>query len=75
MIKRVYFMSISRTIRGKRDRRSEAVRSLKPGNAGLSSDSIEAKLTKLGHSISKRHWDKLPSDFFANLDHYRHLKK
>ena len=69
-------MSISRTFRAKRDRRSEAVRSQKLGNgAGLPSDSIEAKLTKLGRSISKRHWDKLPGDYFANLDHYRHLKK
>ena len=36
------------------------------------SDSLEAELSAIGELAPPRAWAKLPPDYFANLDHYRH---
>jgi len=33
--------------------------------------SLEAKLSAIGKSVPAREWAKIPTDYFANLDHYR----
>ena len=34
--------------------------------------SLEAELVAIGSAVPAREWDKVPADFFANLDHYLH---
>jgi len=34
--------------------------------------SLEAGLSAIGKAASARGWAKVPSDYFANLDHYLH---
>lgn len=35
--------------------------------------SLEAELSVIGKSVPDCEWAKLPADYFANLDHYRHV--
>jgi hypothetical protein len=32
--------------------------------------SLEAELSDIGKAVPAREWAKVPSDYFANLDHY-----
>jgi hypothetical protein len=34
--------------------------------------SLEAELSAIGKSVPDREWAKVPADYFANLDRYRH---
>ena len=34
--------------------------------------SLEAELAAIGRSVPARAWAKVPTDYFANLDHFRH---
>jgi len=34
--------------------------------------SLEADLSAIGKSVPVKEWAKIPADYFANLDHYRH---
>jgi hypothetical protein len=34
--------------------------------------SLEAELSTIGKSVPTREWARVPADYFANLDHYRH---
>jgi hypothetical protein len=34
--------------------------------------SLEAELSAIGNSAPAREWARVPADYFANLDHYRH---
>ena len=34
--------------------------------------SLEAELSAIGESVPAREWARIPADYFANLDHYRH---
>ena len=40
--------------------------------AGFAPGSLEAELSAIGSSVPARAWAKVPADYFANLDHYRH---
>jgi hypothetical protein len=33
---------------------------------------LEAELSAIGSAVPARAWAKVPPDYFANLDHYRH---
>jgi hypothetical protein len=39
--------------------------------------SLEAELSAIGRSVPTEEWEKIPPDYFANLDYYRYggLKK
>jgi hypothetical protein len=42
------------------------------GAASFAPGSLEAELSAIGTSVPARAWAKVPADYFANLDHYRH---
>jgi len=33
---------------------------------------LESELSAIGRSVPAGEWDKVPADYFANLDHYLH---
>jgi hypothetical protein len=40
--------------------------------AEFAAGSLEAELSRIGKAVSAREWAKVPTDYFANLDHYLH---
>jgi len=34
--------------------------------------SLESKLAAIGKAVPAREWERIPIDYFANLDHYLH---
>ena len=50
---------------GKNGSRSRVAAEFAPG-------SLESELLAIGKSVPAREWAKVPPDYFANLDHYRH---
>ena len=40
--------------------------------AQFAAGSLEAELSAIGKAVPTRDWAKIPSDYFANLDHYLH---
>jgi hypothetical protein len=58
-------------------RRTELVARGKNGSnprvaAEFAAGSLEAELSALGKAVPAREWAKVPTDYFANLDHYLH---
>ena len=43
-----------------------------PASPDFAAGSLEEQLSAIGKSATAKAWSKLPPDFFANLDHYRH---
>jgi hypothetical protein len=44
-----------------------------PRAAGeFAAGSLEAELSSIGKAVPAREWAKVPTDYFANLDHYLH---
>ena len=50
---------------GRNGSRSRVAAEFPPG-------SLEADLSAIGKSVPVKEWAKIPADYFANLDHYRH---
>jgi hypothetical protein len=40
--------------------------------AEFAAGSLEAELSGIGKAVPSREWAKVPTDYFANLDHYLH---
>ena len=53
-------------------RNSEKLGALSSASPEFAPDSLEAELSVIGKLTPARAWAKLPVDYFANLDHYRH---
>jgi hypothetical protein len=48
-----------------------------PVSTEFPAGSLEAELSAIGRSVPTEEWEKIPPDYFANLDYYRYggLKK
>ncbi len=52
-------------------KRRPAKRSPADNGSGTDFESLAEELARIGRSIPLREWDKIPRDYFANLDAYR----
>jgi len=59
-----------------RRRTPEAARGKNGSNPRVAAEfpagSLEAELSAIGRAVPAREWAKVPTDYFANIDHYLH---